>query len=179
MAAHFPQGISNTTSALSSSPPPNHSRRASGLAFLNKGRTHTHLPRGLEVIIQAGTHYHNLLQGHSKGEKVFTLIEKETFLSSPSSWHWKLWMQSFFLAQKSFIWRSAETTADLKHFISSSETLSLFIFPSRSVWLLCHMTAECGDRRRGRILGCLALPAASPGPKGITRPSSICLHIPQ
>lgn len=34
-------GISHTTSALSFNPRPTHSRRASGLAFLNKGRPHT------------------------------------------------------------------------------------------------------------------------------------------
>lgn len=37
----FPRGISHTTSALSFNPRPTHSRRASGLAFLNKGRPHT------------------------------------------------------------------------------------------------------------------------------------------
>lgn len=44
-----------------------------------------------------------------------------------------------------------------------------------SVWLLGHMT----DRRRGRLLRLADLSAVSSGPKGITRPSSICLHIPQ
>lgn len=36
-----PVGISHTTSALSFNPRPTHSRRASGLAFLNKGCPHT------------------------------------------------------------------------------------------------------------------------------------------
>lgn len=122
---------------------------------------HTHLLRGSEVSIQAGDTLSSLkciLIQHGTGEDSHTYWATNKKISI--------------------------LLAILEHYISSSEHFPFFsFFPSRSVWQLRHVSAECVDRRRGSSLRCLfglaALPAASPGPKGITRPSSICLRIPQ
>lgn len=82
VAAHFPRGISYTTSALSSSPPrPAHSKsqRASGTGFSSIKAIHTHLLRGLEVVIQAGSHHHDLA-GASAHFAFFYNITKEKML---------------------------------------------------------------------------------------------------
>lgn len=167
VAAHFPRGLSHTTSALSPPPWPKRykSQRASGPAFLYKGHPHTHTPAervrghdpGLDTLLCPGiTFLCSIAEGTSHSEK--STNEKRTLLKYLQGTRLRIFSN-----------------------ITHSETLSLF--PGCSVWQLRHVTAKCGDRRRGSSLWCLfglsALPAASPGPKGITRPSSICLHIPQ
>lgn len=163
MAAHFPWGISHTTSALSplTEPPTPKAAELLDRPFSIK-TIHTHLLRGLEVIIPARTWPAGLQPWsptpHSRGER--STVKKIYSSHFPSSYHCYQ-NKAFFLE-----W--------------SLRTQVVLIFLTLSgcsvMWLLWRQKEREFPVASVRIS---VLPAASSGPKGITRPSSICFHIPQ
>lgn len=117
---------------------------------------HTHLLSGLEVITQAWTGYHDPGRALVCIRLSYNIVKEkmEILTLSPKD----LQRRKFIHPYSSDQWK--------RPFIEMpDENMRTFIFTRHSsVRLLCHVTAECGDRRRGRSLGCLWAACCLAGP---------------